>query len=346
MENKTVQQDVKENVIQDAEVVSVEAKEAKPKTIFIWVAVLLLLCLQAGSFWLWDQQKSQNEDLKQQFSTAMVSVSESSKFNQSLQNANAAIKKEVTDLDSKQQSLLENIEALSASQQITRGDVEQYWALAEVEYLLNIANQRVLLANDALGASNALEMADARIEALSDYRLHPLRALLADELLALSSVVKVDGDGMALQLQTALDNVDSLQVLMAPAVTEGEEDSESTSEDWQGALDQAWQEVKSLVVIRHQQDGAAAAVLVPEQRYFLYQNLKLKLETARLALLAGESSVLESSLKSSAQWLEQYFTGEERDAMLALVTELQAINTNISLPDISASLSWLKGFER
>jgi len=341
MENKTEQQDV----IQDAELISVGVNEKKSKSSFIWVALLILLCLQAGSFWLWMQKKELNEDLNQQFSSAMTSFSESSKLARSLQDADTENKKQLSSLDSKQQLLAESVQELSDSQQITRGDIEQYWALSEVEYLLNVANQRVLLAKDVLGASEALEMADVRIEALSDYRLHPLRALLAEEQLALSSVVKVDVDGMALQLHSALETVDNLQVLMAPPVVEGEEGSASTSDKWQGALDQAWQEVKSLVVIRHQQDGGAA-VLVPEQRYFLYQNLKLKLETARFALLGGKASVYEASLKSSAQWLEQYFVGEERDAMLALITELQSTNIELTLPDISASLAWLKGFER
>jgi len=344
MENKTTQQDVTSDIVQDAEVISVEASDAKSKTLHIWIAVLILLCLQAGSFWLWIQQKSQNETLSQQLSSAMNSFSEVSNLGSSLQSTDVNMQKTLSELDTKQDLLAVNLKELSDSQQITRGDVEQYWALAEVEYLINVANQRVLLAKDVAGASDALEMADDRIEALSDYRLHPLRALLADEQLALSSVVKVDVEGMALHLQSALDSVDSLQVLMAPPVVEGEEVLRA-SEDWQGALDKAWTEVKSLVVIRHQQDGAAA-VLVPEQRYFLYQNLRLKLETARFALLRGESSAFEASLNSSAQWLEQYFTGEESRATLALIKELQATHTEINLPDISASLAWIKGFER
>jgi len=345
MENKTPQQKVKEEAIQDIELTTVDDKKKKSTLSFVWIVVLLLVCLQAGSFWLWNQQKTSNADLNQQFSSAMTSFSESSKLAQSLQDADVTSQKQLSSISSKQKVLAESIQELSDSQQITRGDVEQYWALSEVEYLLNVANQRVVLAKDVVGAREALEMADGRIEALSDYRLHPLRALLADEQLALSSVIKVDVSGMALQLQSALDTVDNLQVLMAQALIESEVDSALSSEDWQGVLDQAWQEVKSLVVIRHQQDGAAA-VLVPEQRYFLYQNLKLKLETARFALLGGQPAVYNASLDSSSQWLEQYFVGEERDAMLALIMELKSINIEVSLPDISASLAWLKGFER
>lgn len=344
MENKTTQQDATEDVVQDANVISVEAGEQKPRIGLVWLAVLILLCLQAGFLWLWMQQKSHNEVLSQQLSTAMASSEDAAKQAQSLNDVTNSIQTDLVNLDSKQHVLAENIKELGDRQQITRGDVEQYWALAEVEYLINVANQRILLAKDVRGASDALEMADQRVEALSDYRLHPLRALLAEEQLALSSVAKVDVDGMALQLKSALDKIDDLHVLMAPPTEDGQENVPSSA-NWQGALDRAWHEVKSLVVIRHQQDGAAA-VLVPEQRYFLYQNLRLKLETARFALLSGQADVFAESLTSSSQWLTQYFTGEESRAMVELLNELQSINTEIKLPDISASLVWIKGFER
>lgn len=150
---------------------------------------------------------------------------------------------------------------------------------------------------------------------------------------------------MAVQLQSVMEQVDSLHILMGPELTADETtDSESTSslpENWQAAMSEAWQEVRSLVVIRHQQDGTAA-VLVPEQRYFLYQNLRLKLETARLALLSGRESVFHASLASAEQWLQQYFVGDERDAMLKMVTILQGEQISVVIPDISASLIWLQ----
>ncbi|MBE9532527.1 MAG: uroporphyrinogen-III C-methyltransferase, partial [Proteobacteria bacterium] len=178
---------------------------------------------------------------------------------------------------------------------------------------------------------------------LADPRMYQLRALIADEQLALASVAKVDIEGMSIQLQSALDNVDDLTVLMAAELeTDDASESESTlPEDWQSAASQAWNEVKSLVVIRHQQDGAAA-VLVPEQRYFLYQNLTLKLESAQLALLSGEALIFKSRLASAEQWLQHYFVGDDRDAMLAMVTALQAESITVDLPDISASLVWIQ----
>jgi len=98
-------------------------------------------------------------------------------------------------------------------------------------------------------------------------------------------------------------------------------------------------------VIRHDQTGEAA-VLAPEQRYFLYQNLRLQLESARLALLNADNNSFQHSLKTAITWLDQYFTGEERDAMLASLNSLAEQKIDVSIPDISGSLNWLEEYQQ
>ena len=74
----------------------------------------------------------------------------------------------------------------------------------------------------------------------------------------------------------------------------------------------------------------------------MYQNLRLKLETARLALLERREGSYHDSLTSAEKWLKQYFIGEERDAALATLTALNSETITVTMPDISASLVWLK----
>ena len=63
---------------------------------------------------------------------------------------------------------------------------EREWKLAEVEYLLRVANHRLLIEQDVATALGLLTAADGILEALDDVLLHPVRAALADETLALS----------------------------------------------------------------------------------------------------------------------------------------------------------------
>ena len=68
----------------------------------------------------------------------------------------------------------------------------------------------------------------------------------------------------------------------------------------------------------------------------------MKLEIARTALLGGREEIYHDSLTSAEHWLEQYFIGKESDAVLASVRSLNAIKITVVMPDISASLAWLK----
>lgn len=315
--------------------------ENKPKThTLLWLAIIVLLASLAGLSWF-----AYQEEINQR---ALISTLTS----QIAANKNDALVTDIAQLkqDSSQQieantDLATKIAEIAEMQGLTNYDIQQKWLLAEVRFLLKMANQYILLAGNVENARFALKLADQQLRLLADPSLYQLRALIADEQLALSSVANVDIDGLAVQLQSAIDGVDSLNVLIGREVNAGSEQdldvSNQGSKNWQDALSDVWQSVRSMVVIRHQQDGASA-VLVPEQRYFLYQNLKLKLETARLALLSGRESVFHASLASAQQWLQQYFIGDERDALLQIVQQMQTENITTTLPDISASLAWLQ----
>jgi len=335
-----------ENAVVKDEVKGEVKDEAKPsKPILLWLAIVILLILAAGLYWLIEQQKititnmaEQVEAAEQQFDGKL------SQLNQTMTEGSASTTQLLENLNTTDVSLAEKIAEVVKIQDMTNDDVKRVWAMSEVEFLLQTANQRVLLAADSEGARMALALADEKLKALADPRLYRLRALLSDEQLALASVAKVDIDGIAVRLQSIINQLENLQVLMAPAISEAGAEPEGESampEDWKAALVAAWDSVRSLVTIRHQKDGAAA-VLVPEERFFLYQNLHLKLETARTALLAGREVIYHDSLTAAEKWLEQYFIGEERDGVLASVKALNAKKITVTIPDISGSLAWLK----
>ncbi|KGM07768.1 HemX protein-like [Methylophaga thiooxydans] len=340
MANNDQKQQIDDNV-QEAEIVNVEAKQQSANR-WLWLAIVLLLIISALSIgWLY-WQLQQNQQLQQQQITVL------STDNETLADALQQSQNQLGNAEQKQQQIAEQLSELVAREKLSSADIKRTWALQEIDYLLNIANQRALLAHDIAGARQALEMADEQLEALSDYRLHPLRALIAEDMMALDALADLDIAGMALQLQVAAKRINQLRVAKGPEVT-----ADTTSEaaapvneaSWQQAVNDVWQQIRSLVVIRHDQSGESA-VLVPEQRYFLYQNLRLQLESARLALLNADASSYKHSLQTAVSWLERYFAGDERDAMLNTLNALQQQQIEIAIPDISASLNWLKEYQR
>lgn len=342
MANNDDKQQIDDNV-QEAEIV--DNKNSQPSTNrALWTAIIVLLALSlASSGWFYQQLNKQ-----QQSQLGLHSSLESELA--TLKSDTAQSQQQLGSLSQQQQALSDKLDEFIARETLTSADLMKTWALQEIGYLLNVANQRALLAHDINGARQALSMADQQIQTLSDYRLHPLRALIAEEMMALDAVADIDTAGIALKLQTAAKHVPSLRVKKGPEVKTGNESVSATAAtddeaSWKQALGDIWQQLRSLVVIRHDQTGEAA-VLVPEQRYFLYQNLRLQLESARLALLNADNSSYRHSLQTAIDWLEQYFTGDERDAMLSTLRDLQGQQINIAIPDISGSLNWLEEYQR
>ncbi len=347
MAENNEQQNVVEGIVEEESI----ATAKPPKQTLLSLVIIIMIVIIIGLSWLayheLTQQKSILAALTEQVESNQVSAIEQdvAQLKQTVSKEMQGTKQQLTALHEADTALADKLTEIAEMQQLTNDDVKKKWILSEVKFLLQMANQRVLLAGDVENARTALVLADQQLKELADPRLYQLRALLADEQLALASVTKVDIEGLAAQLQSAIDSVNSLKVLTGPDVmmeqASDTSDESNVAEDWKQAASNAWQQVRSLVVIRHQQDGSAA-LIVPEQRYFLYQNLQLKLESARLALLAGNEVVFYDSLTSAQQWLEKYFIGDERDALLQIITAMQAEKIIRDLPDISASLVWLQ----
>jgi len=340
MANNNDKQQIDANV-QDGEILNQKtAQPAINRPLWIALAVVVLLVLVISG-WFYQQLQQQKTQIEATASLQTDIISLEQTLSQREQQLSA--------LQTQHQTLSDTLSEFMARDSLTSAEVKKTWALQEIEYLLNVANQRALLANDVAGAHQALTLADQQIQALADYRLHPLRALIAEELMALDALADIDRQGMALKLQTAANHVQRLRVKKGPevdtAMLQAETESAVVESGWQQAVSDIWQQLRSLVVIRHDQTGEAA-VLVPEQRYFLYQNLRLQLESARLALLNADNSSYQHSLQTAMSWLEKYFTGDERDAMLNSLRDLQGKQVDVALPDISASLDWIKEYQQ
>ncbi len=91
-----------------------------------------------------------------------------------------------------------------------------------------------------------------------------------------------------------------------PAAVAAAPEGANSGFDFKQVLEDLWQGFKSMMVIRHH-DKPIAAMLPPEHRYFLIQNLRLKLEGAKAALLGRNEAFFRDSLLSAAAWVEEYF---------------------------------------
>lgn len=221
----------------------------------------------------------------------------------------------------------------------SRETVGSQLAREEMEQLLRIANYQLNLAHDPDTALAALQAADAVLARLADPGLQPLRSQLSDDILALSSVERVDIEGIALRLDSLARRVDQLPLNAdaAELLVQGEEPPASGG--WARFRQKVSEFLAGIFAVRRT-ESSQGPLLSREEAFFLRRNLELELQAARVALLARDEDVFNASLGAARRWTLEYFD-RDATAVETFVDGLGAIadqRLGTEYPDISGSL--------
>ncbi|THF65884.1 hypothetical protein E6C76_10115 [Pseudothauera nasutitermitis] len=222
--------------------------------------------------------------------------------------------------------------------------------MAEVEQAVTIAGQQLMLAGNVEAALIALQGADARLASLDRGQLAPLRRALAHDIEQLRAQPQVDVQGIAGRLEGVLERVDALPLAYAgelPAERVAVEPVETSGEatpgvaaavlDFSQALaNDLWQELKTLVRVERL-DQSDPVLLAPAQSAFLRENVKIRLLTARLALLARDGRGFEADLAQARGWIERFFDARD-ERVAAVVAELKALEATPVVIEHGATL--------
>ena len=234
------------------------------------------------------------------------------------------------------QSQQAGLEALYRDLAPSRDDI----ALNEVEQILLIANQQLALAGNVPAALAALQFADGKLAGIDRPPLGPLRRALARDVNRLKSLPFIDLTAITLKLDQAIAQVDALPLAKderlpppKPATPTAEQPA------WQRALAEAWRELRALVRIEIS-DRPAAPLVAPDQAYFLRENLRLRLLSARTAILGRQEATYKSDIRAAQAWVRQYFDTRTKpvQAMVELLGQMLATPLPDDLPDLAASL--------
>ena len=229
------------------------------------------------------------------------------------------------------------------------------WLLAEVENLLIIANQHLTLDQDVTVALAALQAADDRLHTSDDARLLATRKQLAADINALQSVRPVDISGLALFLIDIAARVDKLPLKPLPENATSATEPAISNETQPAATPPFWRRLgtailntlKDMVRVYHTQNGTPT-MLVPEQRYHIYQNLNLQLETATHAVLRRETQNFHAAVTMIQSWLREHFDASDPAVVNILdsLGRMSAVELRPPLPAIDSSMETLRALIR
>lgn len=96
-----------------------------------------------------------------------------------------------------------------------------------------------------------------------------------------------------------------------------------------------------------QSADAETALLSPSQVFFLRENLKLRLITARLALLQRDGTSYREDLRQTRLWLERYFDTREKSvsSVISLLKGLSAADLSLELPTLNETLGSMRSLK-
>lgn len=337
---------------------AVAEKPAAPRasTAQLWAIAALLIALGTliGGYFVWHEVQRlgawQQQVLNQIDGRGAALEQRLQSFKDRLESDLAAGERSRRALEEEQRRLTDAQQGLEEALGVLRaqlGSSQQDWTLAEVEYLLQVANQRLQLMRDPATARAALVSADRRLQALGDPGFNAVREQIAQDLAALQAVETPDRTGIAMTLESLARQVDQfpLQDAQSPRTIAPQDDSISSPPvgDWKRLPRLIWDELRSLVTVRRN-ETPVGPMLAPEQQFFLYENLRLQLTSARVAALQEETASYRASLRTAANWLREHFSADAPQVTAARdeLERLATVELRPALPDISNSLRLLR----
>lgn len=184
------------------------------------------------------------------------------------------------------------------------------WVLSEVEYLVKLAGKKIWLERDIPSAISLLFSADQRVAELSDASLTKLRRALLEDMNTLEALPKLDSDGLVLALSDLERRVDSLAVngLERHKVdTKNEAKLSNDVNDWRSNLSKSWSSFVGGFIVINKRDSQIKALLSPEQRWYLKENILHDLAKAEFAVYREQQAIYDLSMRSALDALTQYY---------------------------------------
>ncbi|NLQ19016.1 heme biosynthesis protein HemY [Marinomonas sp. M1K-6] len=335
-------------------------QSSSSSTLFISVSLGLSVIALATSGWLYFQstQSTLDKDVARLASSHTnldnklnANTVNKTQFNQLIEQviqSEAAIQNQKEQLATQQAQQADKLLSLESKLNRMSNTTKEDWKLAETEYLIRLANQRLLLESDSAGAATLLINADDILNELEDPIVFTTRKALAKDIQALKSTSQFDLEGAYLQLNALYDNVATLpqrepSKAWQATITETTNTTPDTSNKILSVLDSFWQSVRSLIVINYNHKPIDA-LLPPEVYQQLITGLQLQLDVAQVALIKGEPVIYQQALSRIADAVTEHFDTQAKSVVsfLGNLTTLQQLNPAPKLPLPRASLLAIK----
>ncbi len=219
------------------------------------------------------------------------------------------------------------------------------WLLLKARYYLELASINGAWNDDPATSLALLKNADALLATLHQDNLTDVRRAIAQEETAWTQITPIDMTGLLVKLAAIQTTLDTLKPETPLASSQFKQQNPVISKQpstWREHLQHSLQQLKNLVIIRHQ-DDLMTPLLTPAYVMVLRESIRLNLQETHWAMLEKNQTVYQLSITQAIENIKRIF-GEKNQNTMALIDELsslQAMKLTQEKPQTSQALTLL-----
>ncbi|MEA9390964.1 uroporphyrinogen-III C-methyltransferase [Acerihabitans sp. TG2] len=257
-------------------------------------------------------------------------------LSQQTQELSAAQQQQAASQDKQLNELRDKVATISGSDANT-------WLLAQANFLVKQAGQKLWSDHDVLTASVLLKDADVSLAQMNDPSLMGVRRAITEDIASLAAVSQVDFDGIFMRVNQLSNQVDNLRLAdnnsdQSPMDSDGGQELSSSLHEWRQNLSKSWHNFMNDFITIRRRDTGAEPLLAPNQDIYLRENIRARLLIAALAVPRHQNEVYQQSLETVSTWVRAYFDTDDANTR-AFLSELDNLSQQSINMDVPAQLT-------
>ena len=350
--------------------------EAAGKSLWVlWLVALLAAAGLLASGLLWQKVSNMQEELARRSTDSGAQAVEARTLARQAEEATRELAARLALQDTRISEVsLQRTQLEELMQSLSRSRDENL--VVDFESALRLAQQQAELTGSVEPLLAALRTADQRLQRAAQPRLNPLQRAIAKDIDRIKAATLTDVPVLLIKLDELVRLADELPLANAmpvsgaqrvvpaplPAASAARTSASAplaaspaadtpvgkllatlTPGAWfQSILNNVKSEAGKLLRVSRI-DQPEAALLAPEQAFFLRENFKLRLLNARLSLLSRQTDAARSDLVAANAWLVKYFDAGSRKTQLAAqsLQQIQAQLKTSELPRLDDTMTAL-----
>lgn len=212
-------------------------------------------------------------------------------------------KESVAKLDQMERLQIQQTEAV---QQMLRKNPVQ-WLGAEVLYMLRIADRKLWLEHDTTTALSLVQETRSLISQVQDPNFVNVFNAITNDIQYIEKMNRADLKDAHQQLEGFEQKLEQLPIMIYSHMAEMKtQDTLPDDAPWQDKLAYQWRDLLQEVVSVRRHHTNNPIFLLPEQVWYLRENMRRQLLTAQLALYRQDGPAYQHSISLLTTWVKQY----------------------------------------